>query len=182
MIVRAPSAGIILSIRGKVGEKINADRLLVEMSDLSNFKIKGTTDDEYSDLIKTGTKVYVNIEDFTLPGAIGNVSPVIRDRKVEFDVHLEESNHWKLRPNLTVGLDIVREEKDSVLRIVNGPAIGRGDLHEVYVVRNDIAVKHQIRTGIRSSEFIEVTEGLRPGDRVIISDISMFRNKDQIEL
>ena len=182
MIVRAPSAGIILSVRGKVGEKVNTDRLLVEMSDLSNFKIKGSADDEYSDVIKTGSKVYVRIENQKLPGVVGNVSPVIRDRKVEFDVTIEESNHWRLRPNLTVNLDIVRAERDSVLRVPAGPAIGRGSEHEVYVVENGLAVKRNIRTGVRSGDYIEIKEGLEYGEQIIISDISSFRNQDRVEL
>ena len=182
MIVRAPSAGIILSVRGKIGEKITSDKLLIEMSDLSNFKIKGSAVDEYSDVISTGTRVYINIENQVLAGAVGNVSPVIRDRKVEFDVYLEESSHWRLRPNLTVGLDIVRAERDSVLRILNGPAIGRGSNHEVYVVENEIAVKRNIVTGIKSEQYIEVKEGVEAGESVIVSDMSAFRNKDQIEL
>ena len=182
MIVRAPSAGIILSVKGKIGEKVSTDKLLVEMSDLSNFKIKGSAGDDYSNLIKTGTKVYVKIEDLMLKGAVGTVSPVIRDRKVEFDVYLEESNHWRLRPNLTVGLDIVMEERDSVLRVASGPAFGKGNEHEVFVVEDELARKRVIRTGLRSPEYIEVVEGLEPGERVIISDISAFRNKNEIEL
>jgi len=182
MSVRAPSAGIILSIRGKVGEKINSDFLLVEMSDLTNFKIKGSADDEYSDVIKTGTEVYVTIENTKLKGAIGNVSPVIRDRKVEFDVFLDESSHWRLRPNLTVGLAIVRAERDSVIRIPNGPAIGRGNEQEVYVVKNGVASRRSVITGLRSKDYIEIKEGLKPGDEIIISDVSSFRNKPEIEL
>ncbi len=57
MIIRAPSAGIILSIRGKVGEKVDNDRLLIEMSDLTNFKIQGKVDDDYSEQLKTGIRV-----------------------------------------------------------------------------------------------------------------------------
>ena len=127
MIIRAPSAGIILSIRGKVGEKVDNDRLLIEMSDLTNFKIQGKVDDDYSEQVKTGTRVYVGLDNEQLTGVVGTVNPVIRDRKIEFDVNLRESNHYKLRPNLNVSLDIVREERDSVLRINNGPAIGRGN-------------------------------------------------------
>ncbi len=134
MIIRAPSAGIILSIRGKVGEKVNTDRLLIEMSDLTNFKIRGTVDDDFSEQVKTGTRVYVQIDNQKLTGVVGTVNPVIRDRKIDFDVNLQESNHFKLRPNLTVNLEIVRAERDSVLRIANGPAIKRGREHQVYVL------------------------------------------------
>jgi HlyD family secretion protein len=172
MIIRAPSAGIILSIRGKVGEKVTTDRLLIEMSDLTNFKIQGTTDDDYSEQVKTGNKVYVSLDNEKLAGVIGTVNPVIRDRMIEFDVNLQESNHYKLRPNLNVNLEIVREERDSVLRIVHGPALERGREHQVFVLTSGGPVKRDIRTGLRSEEWVEILEGLEEGDRVVLSDIS----------
>ncbi len=172
MIVRAPSAGIILSIRGKVGEKVNSDQLLVEMSDLTSFKVKGRADDDYSDHIKTGTRVYVGIDEERLTGVVGTVSPVVRDRKIEFDVNLQESSSYKLRPNLTVSLEIVLQERDSVLRIPNGPLIGRGHEHQVYVLRQGRAVPTIIQTGMKSSDFVEVVEGLNEGDRVVLSEVS----------
>ncbi len=182
MIIRAPSAGIILSIRGKVGEKVNTDRLLIEMSDLTNFKIQGKVDDDYSELVKTGTKVYVGLDNENLTGVIGSVNPVIRDRMIEFDVNLQESNHFKLRPNLTVDLNIVRAERDSVLRISNGPAIGRGREHQVYVINKGGAALLDIRTGLKSADYVEVLEGLSEGDRVVISEISSADQLDALEL
>jgi len=182
MIIRAPSAGIILSIRGKVGEKVNTDRLLIEMSDLTNFKIRGTAEDDYSDHIKTGTKVYVNIDDFRLSGRIGTVNPVIRDRKIEFDVTLSESNHFKLRPNLNVSLEIVLEERDSVLRIANGPAVSRGNDHEVYVISGDQVEKRSIRTGLKNNDYVEVKEGLKEGEKVVLTEISSPEELEEMNL
>jgi HlyD family secretion protein len=182
MIIRAPSAGIILSIRGKVGEKVDTDRLLIEMSDLTNFKIKGKVEDDFAEQLKTGTTVYVNLDSDKLYGVVGTVNPVIRDRKIEFDVNLRESNHYKLRPNLNVSLDIVMAERDSVLRIQKGPAIGRGDEHQVYVLRNGNAVLREIRTGLRNDEYVEVVEGLAEGEQVVLSDISSLDNLEIMEV
>lgn len=182
MIIRAPSAGIILSIRGKVGEKVDNDRLLIEMSDLTNFKIQGKVDDDFSEQLKTGIKVYVAVDNEKLTGVVGTVNPVIRDRKVEFDVNLRESNHYKLRPNLNVSLEIVREERDSVLRIHNGPAIGRGKEHTVFVLQNGNAREREIITGMRTEEYVEVMEGLSEGERVLLSDISSVEGLDIVEL
>jgi HlyD family secretion protein len=182
MIIRAPSAGIILSIRGKVGEKVNTDRLLIEMSDLTNFKIKGTAEDDFSDHVKTGTRVYVGIDNQKLTGVVGTVSPVIRDRKIDFDVNLQESNHFKLRPNLTVNLEIVRTERDSVLRIVTGPVIGRGRDHQVYVLTSRGAEMREIKTGLRTEEYIEIVDGLSEGERVVLSEVSSIEELEELEI
>jgi HlyD family secretion protein len=181
MIIRAPSAGIVLSIRGKVGEKVENDRLLVEMSDLTNFKIRGKVDDDYSEQVKTGTRVYVAMDNDTLNGVVGTVNPVIRDRMIEFDVNLQESNHYKLRPNLNVHLDIVREEHDSVLRIPESQVLGRGETHKVYVLQNGQASERLIRTGLRSDTWVEVLDGLSEGDQVVLSHVSSLQELEALE-
>lgn len=182
MIIRAPSAGIILSIRGKVGEKVNSDQLLIEMSDLTSFKIQGKVDDDYSDHIKTGTRVYAGIDNERLAGVVGTVSPVVRDRKIEFDVNLQESSHYRLRPNLTVELDIVVEERDSVLRIPNGPAIGRGEEHKIYVIRQGRIETVTIRTGLKTRDYVEVRDGLQEGDRVVLTLVSSAEEIEKMEM
>ena len=182
MIIRAPSAGIILSIQGKVGEKVSTDKLLVEMSDLTNFKIRGTVDDDFSDHVKTGTRVYVRIDNQRLTGMVGTVNPVIRDRQIDFDVNLRESNHFKLRPNLTVDLDIVRAERDSVLRVPNGPVIRRGREHQVFVLTSLGPEKRDIRTGLRTEEYVEIIEGLSEGERVVLSEVSSVEALEGLEV
>ena len=182
MIIRAPSAGIILSIQGKVGEKVNTDRLLIEMSDLSNFKIRGTVDDDFAESVKTGVKVYVKIDDEQLTGVIGTVSPVIRDRQIDFDVNLQESSHFKLRPNRTASLEIVRAERDSVLRLPHGVVFGRGNEHEVFVLRPGGAQVHTVITGLKSPEYVEIREGLEEGDRVVLSAVSSAEALEEMEI
>ncbi len=182
MIIRAPSAGIILSIQGKVGEKVNTDRLLIEMSDLTSFKIIGTVDDDFAESVKTGTKVYAKIDDQELTGFIGSVNPVIRDRQIDFDVNLQESNHYKLRPNRTVVLEIVRAERDSVLRVPNGPVFARGGEYELYVLTPGGAQVSKVVTGLKTPDYVEITEGLEEGDRVVLSVISSVEDLKEMEI
>lgn len=182
MIIRAPSAGIILSIHGKVGEKVNTDRLLIEMSDLSNFKINGTVDDDFAESVKTGTKVYVKVDNDLLTGVIGAVNPVIRDRQIDFDVNLHESNHFKLRPNRTATLEIVRAERDSVLRLPHGQVFGRGKEHEVYVLTPGGAKVVTVITGLKTPEYVEIIDGLEEGDRVVLSPISSIEDVKEMNI
>ncbi len=182
MVVRAPSSGIILNINGNVGEKVERDRLLVRMSDLSNFKVTAKIEEKYSEIVKTGRPVLVKIEDVELFGKIGNVSPVISNKRVEFDIFLDKSNHWKLRPNLSVDVFVIKEQADSVLCLKQGPALEKNHEQYIYVVDDNIAHFTKIRTGMAGSGMIEIISGLKEGDKVIISDMSSFHNKEQFEI
>jgi len=180
LTVRAPSDGIILGIYANAGEKVDRDKLLVKMSDLSTFKIIASVDHRYLDDVKTGGDVYAIIDHLRLKGKIGTVSPVIKDKKIEFDVFLDYSQSSRLMPNMEVSLMLVIQQRDSVLRIEQGQAFNRSQRQDVFVIRSGRAVKQSITTGLIGTEYIEVVNGLQPGDRVIVSDVSPFRHKKEI--
>jgi HlyD family secretion protein len=179
--IKAPSNGIILSIIGNEGEKIDRDKLLVRMSDLSNYKIKSSIENKYAEQLKTGGEVFAIIDNARLKGTIGSVSPVLTDKKINFDVFLDYSNFTKLIPNLEVDLMIVTRQKDSVLRVEKGPAFNKNKQQDVYIVRGNKALKVTIETGLVGTDYIEIISGLQKGDRVITSDISSFRHKKEVD-
>ena len=182
MAIRAPSSGIILEINGKEGEKINTDRLLVRMSDLTTFKLSASIEDIHSEVTKTGRDVYAVVDGEYLTGKIGTISPTINDHKIEFDVFLDQNNYSKLRPNMDVELLVVEAKKDSVLRVKKGPAFGDTNNHELYIMVDNKAILKKIKTGLSGSEYFEIEDGVEQGDELIISDISSLRKLQEVEL
>jgi HlyD family secretion protein len=179
--VRAPSAGIILAINGKEGEKVNRDQLLVRMSDLSAFKIRGSIDEEHADMLKIGQTVYTILDGEKINGQIGNIDPEIQDGSISFEVYLAESDHPKLIPNLQVPLKVVRRMKQDVLRLPVTEALERGRNVDVYVVEGNRALLKSLDIGMRGPEYVEIRSGADSGDIVVISDISAFRNRPEVE-
>lgn len=182
MSVRAPSAGIILNISGNVGEKVPADKSLVTMSDLSSFKLIGSIDEQYARQLKTGSLVYVTIENEKLEGLIGNITPMVENNKVQFNVHLAESSHPKLIANQNVQIQIFNNKKENTLRIKKLPEFENGKSHKVFVVEGSKAVKKEILLGIIGDEFCEVLSGLKQGDVVISDDTNAIRHLNEIDL
>jgi HlyD family secretion protein len=182
MNVKAASNGIVLAVYGNEGEKVNADQLLVRMSDLTSYKVNGSIDENNAEIIKTGGTVYAIIDEEKLAGRIGTVKPLIENNTVQFDVFLDQSNHPKLIPNKNIELQVVVSQKDSVLRINKDLIIGRGNKHEVFVVQFGKAVRKKITTGLEGMEFVEVLSGIEEGDQIITSDLPSFRRKKEIEI
>ena len=182
LTVRAPSSGIIMSVQGREGERVNADQLLVRMSDLSTYKVIGSIGEQSADLIKTGKTVYTVLDHEKLTGKIGNIMPMIQNNKVQFDVFLEQSNHPKLLPNLKVELMVVQERRDSLLRIPVSEIFEKGDKHSVFVINNTKAIRKEIITGLKGQDFLEIVEGVIEGDCIIISDISRFKHLQEFDI
>ena len=182
MIVKAPSSGIILSVIGSEGEKINTDALLVRMSNLSVLKIKASIGIKKASLIKTGGSVYAIVENEKVSGMIGNIKPVANDEKIEFDVYLDENTHSKLIPNQKVDMLIVTEQAFNVLRLKAGSLITKGKKQDVYVLGANNALRRRIETGLAGLDYIEIISGLKEGEKVLISSETSFRHGNEIHI
>ena len=169
--IKAPSDGIILSVSGKVGEKVGNDKTLITMSDLTTFKIKGLVDEKYSDYVKTGNPVFALAENEKLNGTIGNVTPTVADHKIQFNVHLERNNNPKLIPNQTVKLQIFKSIKDEVLRVDANNNFKANTEQTVYVLDTGNMVSRTVYFGIKGSDYQEVISGLNEGEEVILSEM-----------
>jgi HlyD family secretion protein len=182
MSVRAPSAGIILNISGSVGEKVSADKSLVTMSDLSSFKLIGSIDEKFAGQLKTGSMVYVTVENERLEGQIGSITPMVENNKVQFNVHLTESSNPKLIANQNVQIQIFNNTKENALRIKKLPEFENGKTHKVFVIEGNKAVKKEILLGIIGDAYCEVLSGLKQGDVIISEGTSSIRHLNEIDI
>jgi len=182
MNVRAPSTGVILNIIANVGEKVTADKLLVQLSDRSSFKISGSIDEKLANQVKTGAKVFVIIENEKLTGTIGSVTPMVANQKIQFNVHLTESNHPKLIANQSVLIEVMSLKKENVLRIKKNHGFETANTCRVFVVEGDQAVKRNIILGLVGDEYCEVVSGLKEGDLIVTGDSTIPENKEIIEI
>ena len=69
------------------------------------------------------------------------------------------------------------------MRIANASYyVGRGD-YELFVLdsENEV-VKRKVKLGDSNFEYVEVISGLQPGDQVVISDMSSFKNKNKLKV
>lgn len=174
--IKAPSDGIILSISGKEGEKVGNDKMLITLSDLTTFKIKGLIEEKFSEFVKTGNPVFIFAENEKLVGTIGNVTPTVADNKIHFNIHLENSSNSKLIPNQTVKLQVLKSIKNEVIRISANNDFKANSEQTVYVLDSGNVIPRTVMFGVKGSEYQEVISGLNEGEKVILSD-SPFSGK-----
>lgn len=183
MYVKAPSSGIVLNITKREGEKVNVNDLLVTMSDLSSFKIIGSLEENQADFVKTGKMVLAIVDDNNrLTGKIGNIRPRIENNMIQFDVFLDQSNHDKLIPNMRIDLLLVKNQKDSVLRVRKGPAIDKNGQQKLYVKEGERAFMRQVEIGLNGLDYVEIKSGAEEGDEIITSDVSALRKRKVIDI
>jgi HlyD family secretion protein len=180
--VITPENGIVIKINGREGQTVTEGEEMVNISDLSTFKLTGKIADSNSDKLHTNGKVIAISDKIRIPGLIGNIRPEIENGMIKFDVFLEQNNHSDLHPNLSMELQVITEEKSNVLRLPDGPFFDGSKQLDVFSVKGDRAHKTQIKTGLNNTEYVEIESGLQEGDEVIVSDVSKVIHLESIKL
>jgi HlyD family secretion protein len=182
MSITAPSAGIILSVAGREGEKVGNDNLLVRMSDLTSFKITGSVEEQHASMLKTGTRVLVNVDYEQLEGTVGNITPMVENNKIQFNVHLKENSHPKLIANQRVEIQIISDMAEDALRIKKFAGCETNPSQKLFVVAGDKAIKKEFTLGIVGNDYCEILSGLQEGDVVVFDGLNAFKHLDEVEI
>lgn len=179
--VRSPRKAILTYVNSELGAQVIQGAKIAIVSDLSHFKIDGEIADTYGDRIATGNKVMVKIGSEKLSGTVSDITPLSKNGVISFTVQLDNDNHPRLRSGLKTDVYVMNAVKEDVMRIANGSYyVGKGD-YELFVIKGGNLIKKKIRLGDSNFEFVEVIDGLQPGDKVIISDMTNYKNKKKLK-
>ncbi|WP_289075190.1 HlyD family efflux transporter periplasmic adaptor subunit [uncultured Bacteroides sp.] len=181
--IRSPRKAILTYINNQIGAQVNEGSRIAVISDLSHFKVEGEIADTYGDRVAAGGKAVVKIGSKKLEGQVSSVTPLSKNGVISFTVQLEDDSNRRLRSGLKTDVYVMNAVKEDVLRIANSSYyVGRGDYQLFVLDGSDELVKRKVRLGDSNFEYVEVVSGLQPGDRVVISDMSQYKNKNKLKL
>ena len=181
--VQSPRKATLTYINNQVGQQIGAGEQIAIISDLSHFKVDGEIADSYGDRVSVGSHAIVKIGREKLDGTVSNVTPLSRNGVIAFSIQLDDDSHARLRSGLKTDVYVMCDVIEDVVRIANGSYyMGKGDYDLFVVTDGDELVKRKVRLGDSNFEFVEVVSGLEPGDQVVVSDMSDYKNSNKLKL
>ena len=181
--IRSPRKAILTYINNQVGAQVAEGSQVAIISDLSHFKVEGEIADTYGDRVAAGGRAIVKIGNEKLEGTVSSVTPLSKNGVISFIVQLNEDNNKRLRSGLKTDVYVMNAVKEGVLRLANASYyVGRGE-YELFVQDSkDEIVKRKVQLGDSNFEYVEVISGLKPGDKVVVSDMSSYKNKNKLQL
>jgi HlyD family secretion protein len=178
----ATRGGVVTWINKNIGATVREGESLARIADLGSFKVNGSISDNYMDQLRNGMPVIIRINEQQMKGHVANVYPSVQNSIVTFDVQLDERNNKLLRPNMKVDAFLVTDLHNSVMRVANGPAFKGADVQEIFVINGGKAEKRRVHIGLTNFDFVEIKDGIKPGDAVITSDMSEFKNSTELTI
>ena len=181
--VRSPRKAILTYINNQIGAQVAEGSQIAVISDLSHFKVEGEIADTYGDRVAAGGKAIVKIGSEKLEGQVSSVTPLSKNGVISFTVQLEDDSNRRLRSGLKTDVYVMNAVKEDVMRVANASYyVGRGE-YDLFVRDGEgQLVKRKVQLGDSNFEYVEVVSGLKPGDQVVVSDMSQYKNKNKLKL
>ena len=182
--IRAPRTATITYINDQIGQKVAEGERLAIISDLSHFKIKAHTPDTYADRIRVGATAIIKAGKNRLKGTVSSIEPQSQNGMIAFDVRIDRADMSRLRSGLKADVYVMHDIMEDVVRIPIGPYYKGPGEYSLYVLSDGSSLlsRHTVRLGDCNFEYVEVVDGLRPGQQVVVSDMSEYKSSNNIKL
>jgi len=176
-ILRAPVAGTITAIEKEVGETVQSNTLVVSMISQGNFQIEANVSETEIAKVKLDDQVEMTLDalgpDEKFFGKIIKIDPAetVVSGVIYYQVNsVFDAEDERIRPGMTVNLDIRTDKKENVLAIPFFIVREKNGERYVEILKDGQKEKQDIKTGLEGETMIEVIEGLKEGDEVIVSE------------
>ena len=182
--VRAGTSGIVQVVSVQVGQQVTPGLNIARVADPNSLKAVLRVAETQIGGVRIGQKVIVDTRNGLIDGQVSRIDPAAREGTFEIDASLTGPLPPSARPDLSVDGTIELERLQDVLK-VGRPAFGQAQQTiGMFVLTPDgtEAERRQVKLGRNSVSMIEILDGLKEGDRVIISDTSALDSYNRIRL
>ena len=182
--VRAGMPGVLQQVPLEEGQRITTGANLARVGDPAVLKAELRIAETQAKDIQIGQSAAVDTRNGVIPGHVTRIDPAVENGTVTVDVALDGALPRGARPDLTVDGTIELERMDDVL-FVGRPVFGQEEsMVSLFRVEADgtHASPMRVSLGRASVNTIEVLEGLQPGDRVVLSDMSTWDQFDRVRI
>jgi HlyD family secretion protein len=182
--VRAGIEGVLVDLPLQVGQHVLPGAMLAKVVQPDHLIAELKVAETQARDVQIGQLAQVDTHNGTVSGTVMRVDPAVQNGTVTVDVKLTGELPKGARPDLSVDGTIDLEQLNNVLN-VGRPAFGQEN-STISLFKLDPdgkgAVRVPVKVGRASVNSIQILEGLREGDTVILSDMSRNDNTDRIRL
>jgi HlyD family secretion protein len=182
--VRAGIYGVLQLLPVDVGQRVTPGTNLARVADPKKLKAEIKIAETQAKDVTIGQKATIDTRNGVVNGHVSRIDPSVQNGTVTVDVAITDPLPQGARPDLSVDGTVELENLKDVL-FVGRPVHGQADSTiGIFKIVEDgsEAVRVNVKLGRSSVNTIEVVQGLKVGDKVILSDMSAWDNFDRIRL
>jgi len=174
LTVHAPIDGVVEQMSLKLGQQVVRGTEIGRIAPYDNMVALLDVQDYQAHDVRLGQPVHIDTRGSVLPGKVTRIDPAVSNGMVKVEVAFEGSMPSGLLANQNVEGVIDVAHEPSALFVDRPPLVRGHSSAAVYRVEGDTAVRVAVDFGLISTREVEVLNGLKAGDRIVISDVSSW--------
>ena len=184
LVVTAPIAGQLSFVKVTPGQQVASGESIAEIKVLDQYKIHTSLSEYYIDRITTGLPATINYQGKRYPLKITKVVPEVKDRMFDVDLIFtgEMPENVRIGKSFRVQIELGQPEQAIVIPRGNFyQATGGQWIYKVNASKTK-AVKVPLTIGRQNPQQYEITEGLQPGELVVVTGYDTFGDAEELIL
>ena len=182
--VKSPIDGELVQLNVELGQSIGAGQKVGQINDLSDFKIQATPDEHYLDKVHPGLDAKFERQGVEFGLKVSKVYPEVQGGQFKIDFHFEGERPDNIWSGQTYYINLELGQPVQALLIPRGAFYQSTGGSWIFVLSADgkKAFRRKIKIGRQNPQFYEVTEGLDPDEKVIVSSYETYGDNDVLIL
>ncbi|GAB1405037.1 hypothetical protein MASR1M74_22160 [Lentimicrobium sp.] len=182
MTIKAPVDGKLSSFLVEIGQTKNAGEHLGQVDMQDGLKLRANIDERYISRVFKGQQGEYERGGVIYPLTINKIYTDVTKGSFQVDLFFEGEEPEGLKRGQTLAVRVVFSGETDALIIRRGGFFQKTGGNWIYVLdpSGKFAVKREIRLGRQNTNNYEVLEGLKAGEKVIVSSYEFFNKKDKL--
>ena len=180
--VRSPVDGQVGQLFIAQTATVPKDAKLLTVVDLSGLEVQVNVPESFARDLAPGMPAVISGNGRDWKGAVSAISPEVVNGEVVARVRFEGDKPRQLRQNQRLSVRILLDKRDNVLTVARGSFVDESGGRYAYVVRDGIAYKTPVTLGPSSIDKVEILQGLKAGDKVVVSGTDSFNGAAKVAI
>jgi HlyD family secretion protein len=183
LTIRAPMDGQLTALDAEVGQSKPTGSVMGQVNSADRFKLTAQVDEFYLGHVTAGQETLFNIDGRDRRAHVSKVYPQVTNGTFKTDFYFDGTPPTGIHIGQAIDLKVELGGATRAVMLPNGPFYQDTGGNWVFVVTPDgkSAIRRNVKLGRRNPDFVEVVEGLKPGERVIVSGYEAYQKMDRIE-
>jgi HlyD family secretion protein len=183
LTIRAPMDGQLSSLDAEVGEAKAQNAVLGQVNSADRFKLTADVDEFYLGRVNVGQETLFSVDGDNFKAEVAKVYPQVTNGTFKVDFHFVGRVPSGIHVGQAVDLRVELGGASDAVMLPNGPFYQDTGGNWIFVVspNGGFATKRNVRLGRRNPQYVEVLDGLSPGEKVIVSGYEAYQKMDRVE-
>ncbi len=183
-VIKAPFSGVLGLRQVSIGAFLTTANIIATLQQIDKIKIDFTLPEEYSRIIKKGGTVDVLVDaakQLTTKATIIATEPqvTLNTRNLKVRAILQGT---RINPGAFVKVYISSGADSKAIMVPTGSIIPDDKNKQVVLVQNGKAAFVNVKTGVRQADFVEIVNGVNPGDSIVVTGVLFARPKAPLKV